>query len=479
MPDVLFRELTGEYVENAGQVVMPREFLDYLEPLGSALSRLPDGAGGPFVYQFRGSGGRVVGAMGWVVSAASKRYGGWNLWGVWTDGPIPALSLPLLWPELRDRRQLPALLRRANDNAEALQLQESSQELLDNIAAMPLHDDELRTALKIELTRLYRVPFPDERPMELDLSPAMLDLLPWVYLLGPVQPGVAQLQPSRFNGAGYQYILNDAARADGDIVADIDRMVDAAAGDVLQGFDMAAALRERRARPRTKPAGPSRKPRSSEESLDMGNSTPPSAVRRTTKPPARDGTTSRDSTSSREPAASVDPNPLPVLLRAARDVIIIALLAWIAWNVHQLRKSMTGAAPPAAVIGTERRGDEPRTPNEDVVELDTAAAAASAPAATTLTRDQRLAADLLARPPQGMRVQASAASDLPRTAVEIFLRRNNCFARTEPIDGRFSTAEQKAIRNCTSLTTQRLMRTAAEPHAERSLDWLEKTLSAR
>src|SRR5687767_7497105 len=108
MAEAFFHELRGDYVENVGQVVAPREYLDYLEPLGSALSRRPDGVGGPFVYQFRGSGGRVVGAMGWVVSAAAKRYGGWNLWGVWTDGPIPALALPLCWPDLPHAQQLPA-----------------------------------------------------------------------------------------------------------------------------------------------------------------------------------------------------------------------------------------------------------------------------------------------------------------------------------------------------------------------------------
>src|SRR5688500_3437832 len=105
MADAFFRELRGDYVENVGQVVTPREYLDYLEPLGSALSRRPDGVGGPFVYQFRGGGARVVGAMGWVVSAASKRYGGWRLWGMWADGPIPPLALPLAWPELADPQQ--------------------------------------------------------------------------------------------------------------------------------------------------------------------------------------------------------------------------------------------------------------------------------------------------------------------------------------------------------------------------------------
>jgi hypothetical protein len=426
MAEAFFRELRGDYVENTGQVVTPREYLDYLEPLGSALSRRPDGEGGPFVYQFKGSGGRVVGAMGWVVSAAAKRYGGWKLWGVWTDGPIPALALPLLWPELPDAGQLPALVQRANENADALQRRES--ELLDALPALRLQDDEFRTALKIELTRLYRAPYPDERPLEVELAPAMLDLLPWIYLLGPVEPGLAQLQPSRFTGAGYQYILSSAPAADGRVLDAIDRMVDSAASDVLQGYRTASALRERRARPRPTKS----KPRPS-ENVDMRN--PPAP-----KPPP--------------------PRPLMIdfALRAVRDVIVIALLAWIGFNVHQIRKNTTSTAAVPEPVATTTTEPEPE------------------PMAAPPTRNERIAAALLARPPQGIRIEPAAARDLPRAAVEIFLRRNGCFARTEPVDGKFSTAEQRAIRTCTALTTQRLMRGTLDPHPERTLDWLEKTL---
>jgi len=84
-----FHELHGDYVANTGQTINLREYLDYFEPLGSALSRLPDGSGGPFVHQFTDSGGRTIGSIGWVVSAASKRFGAWTLWGMWTDRPIP------------------------------------------------------------------------------------------------------------------------------------------------------------------------------------------------------------------------------------------------------------------------------------------------------------------------------------------------------------------------------------------------------
>jgi hypothetical protein len=441
MAETFFRELRGDYVENVGQVVVPREYLDYLEPLGSALSRRPDGVGGPFVYQFRGSGGRVVGAMGWVVSAAAKRYGGWNLWGVWTDGPIPALALPLCWPDLPHAQQLPALLRHANDDAEALQKREAWPELLDRITATRLHDDELRATLKSELARLYRVPYPDVRPSEIELDPSMLDLLPWLYLLGPVEPGAAQLQPSRFTGAGYQYIFTDAApAADLEVPDEIDNMVDTTANDVLQGFRMAAALRERRARPRPKTVVPKPKPRPS-ENLEMRTTPTPQPQRR-----------------PKSPAAQAPPDDLvPTVLRAARDVIIIALLSWIGWNVHQLRNSLTATAVPQPVA-TVTSEPEPE------------------PVAPVQTREERMAEALVTKPPQGIRVNATAKNDLPRAAVELFLRRNNCFSRTEPVDGKFSAAEQKAIRTCSALTTARLMRSGVEPHAERSLDWLERTL---
>lgn len=432
MAEAFFRELRGDYVDHAGkvgQVVTPPEYLDYLEPLGSALSRQPDGAGGPFVYQFRASGGRVVGAMGWVVSAASKRYGGWNLWGMWTDGPIPALALPLFWPELQDRQQLPALLRRANDDAEALQRREAWPELLDRISALRLQDEDFRMLLKGELTRLYRAPANAERPLEIDLEPSQLELLPWIYLLGPVEPGVAQMQPSRFHGAGYQYILTDAATADVDVAQDIETMVDATANDVLQGFRMAAALRERRSRPRRKTVAPP--PRS--EKPDMQKPSTPQQRRPSPAPPP--------------PPPALD--LVPLVMRA----IMIALLAWIGWEVHLIRTNLP-AAPAAAPqpVATETQAEAP-----------------------PLSREQKIIEALTTNPPQGLQIQPAALDDLPRTAVEIFLRRNGCFSRTEPVDGKFSTAEQRAIRSCRALATQRLMRSGIEPHPDRTLEWLEKT----
>src|SRR5688572_7905524 len=194
----LFRELRGEYVDDAGQVVTLREYLDFFEPLGTALSRLPDGAGGPFLYQFSGGGGRVIGAMGWVVNDSATRKGAWKLWGIWADRPIPPLTLPLLWPELADSERLRDLIDRANTNAPQL----VRHDVFDDINTTRLHDDRFRTLLKIHLARAYRASDPRDRPIEIEVSGVALDLLPWLYLLGPVDPEIAQLQPNRFNGAG-------------------------------------------------------------------------------------------------------------------------------------------------------------------------------------------------------------------------------------------------------------------------------------
>ena len=148
----LFRELRGEYVDGAGQVVNLREYLDYFEPLGTALSRLPDGAGGPFLYQFSGGGGRLIGAMGWVVNASAKRYGAWKLWGLWANRPIPPLTLALLWPELPDSGRLSDLIDRANRHADRL----LRRDAFDEINTTRLHDERFRTLLKAHLTLAWR-----------------------------------------------------------------------------------------------------------------------------------------------------------------------------------------------------------------------------------------------------------------------------------------------------------------------------------
>src|ERR1700760_3767038 len=152
-----FRELRGDYVDHAGQQIEPREYLDYFEPLGSALSRYPDGAGGPFVHRFTTSGGRVVGALGWVVSAASRRYGAWKLWGIWTERPIPAVALPLFWPQLADPSQVASMAGRANRDSARLFNRKQWSPLCGDIGRMRIHDANFRELLKAELSHAYAV----------------------------------------------------------------------------------------------------------------------------------------------------------------------------------------------------------------------------------------------------------------------------------------------------------------------------------
>src|SRR5688572_8442764 len=212
-----FRELHGEYVENAGQVMNLREYLDYFEPLGSALSRLPNGSGGPFLHHFTDSGGRTVSSLGWVVSAAAKRFGGWKLWGMWSDRTMPAVALPLFWPTLSDPEQVSDWVGRANEDSARLLSRDRWPEVLDEVKTTRLHESAFRDLLKAELARAYAVPPPHRHPIEIELTARTLDLLPWLYLLGPVDPTTAQLQPNRFNGPGYQYILSDRVPPHADV----------------------------------------------------------------------------------------------------------------------------------------------------------------------------------------------------------------------------------------------------------------------
>lgn len=416
MRDALqFRELRGDYDEaQKGQVIEPNDYLDYFEPLGSALSRLADGAGGPFVHQFSRSGGRVIGAIGWVVSAAAKRMGGWRLWGMWTDRAVPPLTIAFLWPHLSDSRRLPELIRRANENAHRLVDPNRWDELdLDPV------DEPLRDRLKAQLARAYATPAARERPIEVEVDRATIDLLPWLYLLGPADPAIARLQPSRFNGAGYQYIVTDSPRATNEKVPrDIDRMVDIAANDTIGALNMAAELRAPRPRPKPTPAK-----RRQPETHDMPTASTP--------PPRND---------LRALA--------PTIWRVLCDVIVIALLAWIAVDVRQIRKSIAALPAPQPVVAPP-----PATP-------------------APLSREERLVAALER---EGIRV-TGAQSKLPQIAIEIFLRRNRCFTGTALVDGTFSAAEQRAIRNCTALREQRLVKSNGEPDAERAVGWLEGNL---
>lgn len=453
----VFRELHGDYVENAGQEINLREYLDYFEPLGSALARLPDGAGGPFVHHFDSSG-RTIGALGWVVSAKSKRFGGWKLWGAWTDRAMPAVALPLFWPVLADPNRVSEWVGRANDNAHLLVDSDRWSEVLGTMKAPRLREEAFRELLKAELARAYGAPLPHRHPLEIEVAPQTLELLPWIYLLGPVNPSVARLQPNRFNGPGYQYILVDDVPAgdDVEIPAEVESIVDTAAKNVAGAFRLADEFRARRERPPKAAKAP--KPRERErERSDMRSTS-------TTTP-----------TPTVKPARARDTMQLA---DAIWKLLVLVLLAWIGWNVHQLRKESTpsAAASPAVVTTTESE-PEPTTSVAPVYD----------PEPSDATRIRRIANALEANPPRNARVNATvlneiqqggtgAADKLARVSVEIFIRRNRCHTANDAPDARFSTVEQRSIRNCTSLTTAKLMKDRTTPDLERAIAWLETTV---
>jgi hypothetical protein len=442
----VFHELHGDYVENAGQQISLREYLDYFEPLGSALARLPDGAGGPFVHHFTDGGGRTISALGWVVSAKSKRFGGWTLWGAWTDRPMPPVALPLFWPVLADPARVSDWVRRANED---LVDEERWSDALGELKSARLRDASFREYLKAELARAYAVPLPHRHPIEIELTPRMLDLLPWLYLLGPVDPAAARLQPNRFNGPGYQYILSDdlPTLSDAEIPPAIDQLVDAAAKSVATGWKMANDLRTRRERPATKSAK-AVKPLKPRERSDMRSAPPP--TEKTVKPALRVDAT------------------------IVYQIIVILLLAWIGWNVHLIRKATRTAAPPAVTATTTTTAAPEEEPSTQTI------APIYEPDLST-TRLRRVANALRTRAPRGIRMGTTALNDitadkLARVSVEIFLRRNRCFTGTDAVDGKLSATEQRAIRDCASLRDARLMKDRTEPDPGRAIDWLEETV---
>jgi hypothetical protein len=451
----LFHELHGDYVANSGQTINLREYLDYFEPLGSALSRLPDGTGGPFVHHFTDSGGHTIGSIGWVVSAASKRFGAWTLWGMWSDRAIPPVALPLFWSALADPARTSDLVSRANADAERILERKRWPDLLEEVKTFRLRDDALRQSLKGELERAWAVPPPYRQAIEVELTPKMLDVLPWLYILGPVDPLAAQLQPSRFNGAGYQYILNERhapARAGAALRFDMDELLDATASDVVAGWRMAQELRTQRERPKR-----------TERPLLRTKPVETNAMR-------SENSSTREKTTQR-PAIW---NSTETIFQAVYRIAVLALLVWIAFNVNIIRKATIAQrnAPPAVSQPAPLETTEPPP--------------APAPEeALSRARIARIAAALSTKPPRNIRISAAvlgeiaqggadSADKLARVAIEIFLRRNACFPRTEVADGKFSAAEQRAIRSCAVLQDERLMKSAIEPDTARAIDWLER-----
>jgi hypothetical protein len=491
-----FRELRGDYVENTGQVINLREYLDYFEPLGSALSRQPDATGGPFIHHFTPGGGRTIGSLGWVVSAASKRFGGWKLWGLWSGRTIPAIALPLYWPLLSDPSRASELVELANADAHLLLEPRRWPEVFKRLPAKRLRDDGFRDSLKAELARAWAVPIPHRHPIEVELTPGTLDLLPWLYLLGPVDPATAQLQPSRFNGPGYQYFLGQQhLPLDGDtrIPSEIDNLVDEAESNVLSAWETATELRERRGRPKRPepPASRTPKRRTPSYSDDLPRETTDMRSGSNTPSPSRGRNATKPKVSATETVwiEDITPSLAQTIWTPVWRVAVLALLAWIAWNVHLIRKATvpsTGNTP--AATSTSSSADVDPEPATEVPAV-----------ANTTTREpepdlsrarlRRITTALAAKPPRGVRLSPATLDDiarggtgapdkLARVAIEVFLRRNACLTTTDPIDARLTTVESRAIPRCHALDEAALMTTPTEPNTAKAINWLERTVGA-
>jgi hypothetical protein len=475
-----FRELHGEYVENAGQVMNLRQYLDYFEPLGSALSRLPNGTGGPFLLHFTDSGGRTVGSLGWVVSAAAKRFGGWKLWGMWSNRTLPAVALPLFWSALSDPEQVSDWVGRANKDSTRLLSRNRWSELLDDVKTTRLHQTAFRDLLKAELARAHAMPPPYRHPIEVELTPATLDLLPWLYVLGPVDPAAAHLQPNRFNGAGYQYILSDrlSPREEAEIPREIETMVDTAATDVVAGWRMANELRARHGRPKLVES-PAPRPKRRRPTDDKPETRSVEVNDMATASPARGKP--KSSSASWRPIWSEAASFTGAVWKPLFHIAVLALLAWIAFNVHLIRKATVPQPNAPATLTTTTTTTETNEADPSPVPV--------FEAKLTPARIRRIGTALAAKPPKNIRLSDAVLSDiarddtnaggkLARVAIEIFLRTNGCFARTEVVDGKLSAAEGRAIRNCATLQDEKLMTSATEPDTTRAIEWLETTLSA-
>ena len=174
---------------------------------------------------------------------------------------------------------------------------------------------------------------------------------------------------------------------------------------------------------------------------------------------------------SRKPPKPMAALPLETLKTAwttLYQIAVLGLLFWIGLEVRGIRNAMP--SPPVAVpVTTTSVATAPNTPEPQPVE------APETPAA----RIARIAQTLAAHPPQGIRVNPAGigdASSLARAAVEIALRRNGCFKGSEAVDGKISAAEQRAMRNCSVLSSERLVNARGEIDAPHAIDWLERTL---
>lgn len=185
-------------------------------------------------------------------------------------------------------------------------------------------------------------------------------------------------------------------------------------------------------------------------------------------------TASTSSSSASSSSAAPPPPPkydVPFVIDAAWKVIVLLLLAWIAWNVYSIRKAITPPAAPQPAVevpAVETATEEPTSTVAPRYEPDLSSA-----------RLRRIADRLMSNAPRGVKINATTfrevtADELARAGVEIFIRRSRCYEGTDAVDGKWSANELRAIRNCATLQDEHLMKDRTDADTARAIDWLEE-----
>lgn len=472
----LFRELTGTYSD--GQRVTPVEYSDHFEAIGTSFARHPDGAGGPFVYNFRRSDGQQVGSIGWALSVASRRLGGWQLWGMVCEGQaFPALALPLLWKQLRSRDDLARLKERVEDIGDVLGNPDELLRLLQQLQRDPMKDD-LRQGLRALLHTAYAKYSPGAGSISIDVTPETLDTLPWLSLLGPVSPRAAQLQPRPFHdGIGYSYVLKlketklDSPRVNSIVHEKIDAALRLLPSDLAGAWAIAEETRgitQRSGVPEVLvpvPVQPSR-----ERTFPRAEPPP----QRTVSAPV-----SSDATLLSEQQGALLRDLSRKVELAYRWVIPVALFVllafsglnvWFTWTVKQELEQLS------------RRVVEPVSVTDTSPPVQDTTAEVVPPAETTTAAPLPLHARLAARPPAGIVLDAAFKTRLTQSAptrlqfaaaaVEIFMRLEGCQELARPVNGQIND-ERAAIAACPKLQTAGILTEQRDMIVAEAMQWLE------
>lgn len=194
---VIFNPLRATYA--GGQIVEPKDFYDAVNGIGTPLSSIPRGEG-PFLRNVP----RKKGALGWARGTPSARVASWSAVGVWCDGSIPFLAFPWLWNQLRSATDPSEIVETANQFAADLESPEDPSRVFSRLPKVD----------RPTLARLLHDLFVQKEQVgtttiKVDLSVDDLDLIPWIFLLGPLDPFDVQVLPFKWERDQYWYTLGD------------------------------------------------------------------------------------------------------------------------------------------------------------------------------------------------------------------------------------------------------------------------------